>query len=49
MPESMRNRLRDLPGASQVGRGVNELIAAYARVVLRERLLTLAEQVAPGA
>ena len=34
------------PGASQVGRGVNELIAAYARVVLRERMLSLAEQVA---
>ncbi len=32
-------------GASQVGRGVNELIAAYARVLLRERLLTFGEQV----
>lgn len=31
-------------GASQVGRGVNELMAGYARVILRERLLTLAEQ-----
>ena len=31
-------------GASQVGRGVNELVAAYVRVVLREKLLTLADQ-----
>ncbi len=31
-------------GASQVGRGVNELVAAYVRVVLRERLLNLAGQ-----
>jgi argininosuccinate lyase len=31
-------------GASQVGRGVNELVAAYARVVLRGRLLGLADR-----
>ncbi len=31
-------------GASQVGRGGNELLAAYARVVLRDRLLSLADQ-----
>src|SRR5215207_5189959 len=31
-------------GASQVGRGVNELVAAYVRVVLRERLLSLSDQ-----
>jgi argininosuccinate lyase len=33
-------------GASQVGRGVNELVAAYARVVLRGRLLDLADRLA---
>lgn len=32
-------------GASQVGRGVNELIAAFARVLLRERLLAFSDQV----
>jgi argininosuccinate lyase len=32
-------------GAAQVGRGINELIAAVARVVLRDSLLNLAEQV----
>jgi argininosuccinate lyase len=31
-------------GASQVGRGVNELVAAYVRVVLRTRLLALSTQ-----
>lgn len=31
-------------GASQVGRGVNELVAAYVRVVLRHRLLNLSGQ-----
>lgn len=32
-------------GATQVGRGVNELIAAHARVVLRDELIALDEQV----
>lgn len=32
-------------GAAQVGRGVNELVAALARVRLREKLLDLADQV----
>ena len=32
-------------GASQVGRGVNELVAAYVRVVLRTRLLALSDQI----
>lgn len=52
------NRLRELDarvdaqsppgfaGASQVGRGVNELVAGYARVVVRGQLLRLAGQVA---
>jgi argininosuccinate lyase len=31
-------------GASQVGRGTNELVAGYVRVVLRGQLLTLSEQ-----
>jgi argininosuccinate lyase len=31
-------------GASQVGRGINELVAAYARVVLRDRLLSLSAE-----
>lgn len=33
-------------GAAQVGRGINELIAAHARVLLRDALLDLGEQVA---
>ncbi|HET9660753.1 MAG TPA: lyase family protein [Thermomicrobiales bacterium] len=32
-------------GAAQVGRGINELVAALARVILRDSLLELAEQV----